>query len=296
MSRMTSVRQYVVISPVKDESQHVEKTIASVIAQSVKPCKWVLVDDGSTDETPEILRRYAQRYDWIQILTLDNKSSRQPGTPVIHAFSRGFERVQPESAEFVVKLDCDVELPGNYFDSLLQRFIEDPALGIASGVYLEKTQAGWQPIAMPDYHAAGACKMMRMECFRQIGGFVQAQGWDTVDEIKAQALGWKTQQKEGSGIGALATSRMHGRVYYTTGGGTLFFLLKVLHRMTADKPFLLNGLALLWGYVKAMLSRESKLVTKQEARSYGRRLNRRIWDSLAALWRAPQQRRSWSGE
>src|SRR5262249_51686896 len=160
------------------------------------------------------------------------------------------------------------------FEGLLQRFSKDPTLGIASGVYLEKTQSGWQPIAMPDYHAAGACKMMRTECFRQIGGFVRAPGWDTVDEIKAQALGWKTQhfpemhfyhlKKEGSGIGALATSSMHGRVYYLTGGGALFFLLKVLHRMAVDEPFVLSGLALLWGYLKTMLSREPRLVTKQE--------------------------------
>lgn len=306
MFNSNSPPRYVIISPVKDEERYVEATLRSVMAQTVKPHKWVLVDDGSTDATPDILGRYAQACDWIQVLRLQNNLSREPGTPVMNAFTSGFELVQAESADFVVKLDCDVELPTNYFEYLLQRFRLEPALGIASGVYLEKTPAGWETISMPEYHAAGACKMMRASCFKQIGGFVRAPGWDTVDEIKAQALGWATQhfpeikfyhlKKEGSGIGEIATSAMHGRVYYLTGGGKLFFLLKVLHRMALQRPYLFSGMALLLGYVKAMFSGEQRLVTRTEARSYARRLNRRIWQSWSVFRGASPRQQTWSAD
>jgi biofilm PGA synthesis N-glycosyltransferase PgaC len=304
VSQRSNLCKYVLISPVKDEEKYVERTIQTVLSQTVRPHKWVIVDDGSSDKTPEILEKYARQCDWILVLRLENKLPRQPGAAVIHAFSAGFELIQAEDADFVVKLDCDVKLPAHYFESLITRFMEDPALGIASGVYLEDEDDGWQPVAMPDYHAAGACKMMRTECFREIGGFVEAPGWDTVDEIRAQVLGWKTQhfddihfyhlKREGSGIGPLATSVMHGRIYYLTGGGKLFFLLKVLHRMLLDRPFLFSGLALLWGYVKTMLSNESKLVTSKEARFYARLLNRRIWGGLVDFRGASHEGRAWS--
>jgi biofilm PGA synthesis N-glycosyltransferase PgaC len=281
---------YVIVSPVKNEERYVEATLQSVLSQTVKPVRWIIVDDGSSDRTPEILRRYAQQADWIHILRLDHTQSRQPGTPVVYAFRRGFELVRPETAQFVVKLDCDVKLPPDYFELLLARFAEDPELGIASGIYLEEQDGNsWQPVPMPSYHAAGASKMMRADCYRQIGGFVQSPGWDTVDEIRAEVRGWKTRhfeeirfhhlKREGSGIGSLATSVMHGRVYYLTGGGKLFLLLKILHRMISERPYLLSGLALLWGFLKTMFSGQRKLVTSEEARFYARRLNRRIWGS-----------------
>jgi len=291
---------YVIISPVKNEERYVEATLTSVLSQTVKPIRWIIVDDGSSDCTPEILRRYAQQADWIQIVRLDHTQSRQPGTPVVHAFRRGFELVRHEMTQFVVKLDCDVKVPPDYFELLLAKFREDPALGIASGVYLEEqADNGWQPIPMPSYHAAGASKMMRAECYRQIGGFVQSPGWDTVDEIRAQVRGWKTRhfeeirfqhlKKEGSGIGALATSIMHGRVYYLTGGGKLFLFFKILHRTISERPYLLSGLALLWGYLTALFSGQRKLVTSEEARFYARSLNRRLWNRPGVCFQLSQQ-------
>ena len=148
---------YVIISPVKNEEKYVEATLHSVLSQTVKPVRWIIVDDGSSDRTPEILRRYAQQVDWIQILRLDHAQSRQPGTPVVHAFRRGFELVDLKTAQFVVKLDCDVNLPADYFELLLAQFAGDRALGIASGVYLEEQDGNrWQPVPMPFYHAAPA--------------------------------------------------------------------------------------------------------------------------------------------
>jgi poly-beta-1,6-N-acetyl-D-glucosamine synthase len=304
MPQSPKIASYVIVSPVKNEERYVEKTLRSVVAQTLRPYRWIIVDDGSSDKTPEILDRFARQFDWIQVLRLENNQSRQPGAGVVRAFAAGFDLVHAEAVDYVVKLDCDVELPASYFENLAARFSADPALGIASGAYLEVDQDRWNPVVMPHYHAAGASKMMRTACFREIGGFIESRGWDTVDEIRAQVLGWKTQhfgdlqfyhwKKEGSGIGSLATSAMHGQVYYLTGGGMLFLLLKVLHRMLFDKPFIGSGLALLGGFLKAMFCGDRKLVTSKEARFYARLLNRRMWGSVTAFWSPSPEGRTWS--
>jgi glycosyltransferase involved in cell wall biosynthesis len=297
-------QKYIIVSPVKDEQRTLERTIESVVSQTVRPHKWVIVDDGSTDATPQILKKFTEQHEWIRVVRRDSSASRQPGGAVIQAFRQGFEAVKDEPFDFVVKLDCDVELPPFYFEFLLARFQEKPVLGICSGVYQEFEAGRWQVISMPAYHAAGASKVMRAECFRQIGGFVVSRGWDTVDEIKAQVLGWHTQhfhqlvfshlKKEGSGIGSVKTNAMHGEVYFLTGGGLFFFLLKVLHRMVSEKPHISGGFALLSGYIRARFSGEKRLVSQQEADFYSKQLNRRIWYSLTSRLRSSSEERVWS--
>ena len=289
------VTKYIVISPVKDEEKYVETTIKAVVGQTLRPYRWVIVNDGSTDGTAGIIEEYARKFDWIRPLTRHHNAPRQPGGAVIRAFNDGLESVVGEPTDFIVKMDCDIELPPGYFESLLGKFEADPTLGIASGVYLEESGSNWMAVEMPSYHAAGACKVVRADCFGQIGGFVESRGWDTVDEIKAQVLGWKTRhfeelkfrhlKKEGSSIGAIATSVMHGEVFYLTGGGILFFAMKVLHRMVFDKPVLLSGLALLCGYLKLVLRGEQKLVSRTEGRLYSRLLRRRLWRGLSSASR-----------
>jgi poly-beta-1,6-N-acetyl-D-glucosamine synthase len=190
-------------------------------------------------------------------------------------------------------LDCDLSFGSDYFEKLLNRFLTDHRLGIASGVYLEQEADGrWHEIKMPSYHAAGASKMIRRECFENIGGFIIAAGWDTVDEIRAMSLGWKTQhisslkmshhKREGSGIGTIKTSLMHGEIYYLTGGSWLFFTIKLLHRLAA-KPYLLGALALLKGFFRAKIQRKALLVTDAEARCYRALLLDRLRTRAKAL-------------
>ena len=129
--------RYAIISPVKDEELYIEATLRSVANQTWKPSQWVIVDDGSSDRTPEILGAYANQVPWIQVLQIQRGPERQLGSAEIRAFSKGLEQVRIESIDFMVKLDCDVELPPDYFARLLVKFQEDDNLGIASGVYLE---------------------------------------------------------------------------------------------------------------------------------------------------------------
>jgi glycosyltransferase involved in cell wall biosynthesis len=278
--------RYLVVSPVKDEERHVERTLDTVAAQTVRPARWIIVDDGSTDRTPEILRRYAEGRGWIEVATRRNDGARQPGSAVMNAFYHGLERVRPADYDYIVKLDCDVDLPADYFERLFGEFERDSRLGIASGIYLEESAGSWQAISMPAYHAAGASKVMRTRCFEDIGGFVRERGWDTVDEVRAQVRGWRTRhfpevqfrhlKPEGSGIGSVRTNAMHGDVYFLTGGGPLFLLFKAAHRMIAGSPPVVGGLAMLYGYARSALSGRARLVTPEEAQHYRRLLNRRI--------------------
>ncbi len=286
MTEHSRTANYIVISPVKDEGFYVERTIRSVIGQSLKPRVWILVDDGSRDTTPEILARYAKQCPWITVLSLARDGERKPGSAVIRAFMAGYELIKNDHFDFVVKLDCDLEIPEEYFETLIGRFQADPKLGIASGIYLEEWRQTWKAVKMPAYHAAGCSKMVRAECFREIGGFIPNRGWDTVDEIRAQVTGWKTchfgdlalrhLKSEGSGIGSRRTNLMLGQIYYLTGGGAFFFLLKCLHRLIFSKPFFLGGFMMLIGFLRAYFKGEPKLVSDREALCYRRLLNQRI--------------------
>ena len=167
----------------------------------------------------------------------------------------------------------------------MQEFSMDPKLGIASGIYAENRGTGWCDVQMPYYHAAGASKAVRSKCFEEIGGFIAERGWDTVDEIRAMAGGWKTWhfselkmkhwKPEGSGMGLLHTCTMHGEIYRRTGGGLAFFIAKVLNRLRRP-PFILGGTAMAWGYVRSWLGRQHLLVTSDEAKHYQTLLNARL--------------------
>jgi biofilm PGA synthesis N-glycosyltransferase PgaC len=287
MSQALHSSRYVIVSPAKDEEKYLEATLRSVLAQTVKPLLWVLVDDGSQDNTPKILEEYATRCDWIKVVRVDRDVERRPSDAEIRAFQTGYALVEHMEFDFIVKLDCDLELPVNYFENLLAKFQEDPKLGIASGVYLEKDQkAEWLPVKMPWYHAAGASKVVRRQCFADIGGFVKFRIWDTADEVRAQMKGWHTRhfeelqfrhlKYEGSGIGFLKTNLLHGEIFYLCGGDLAFLSLKVGHRLIFGKPVILGGLAMAWGYIRAWASGKSVLFSKAEAQFYRRMLWHRV--------------------
>lgn len=290
MSDSKAGEKYILISPVKDEEKYIEATIRTVLKQTLKPFQWIIVDDGSQDRTSSIVDSYAAKVDWIRVLRIDRNGKRGPGSPIIKAFSAGYELVKDSDFDFIVKFDCDLDFNEKYFEELITRFNRDEKLGIASGIYLENHGRGWRPVKMPSYHAAGQTKVVRKKCFEDIGGFVASRGWDTVDEIKAQAAGWKTQhfldlyfyhlKNEGAGIGFLRTNAMNGEAYYLSGGGVPFFILKFLHRLIFGRPFFLGGLFLLYGFLKPWVARRQRLVNEREAKFYRALLNGRVVNRL----------------
>jgi biofilm PGA synthesis N-glycosyltransferase PgaC len=288
----TPSRRYLIVSPVKDEVRYVERTLRSVTRQTTLPVRWIIVDDGSSDGTSAILARHAQAHPWIQVVSREKSGPRQPGSAVMSAFYHGLAQADGLSYDYLAKLDCDVELEPDYFEALMLRFEREPKLGIASGVYLEEGPRGWSVVCMPAYHAAGASKFMRARCFDEIVGFVRERGWDTIDEVRAQVKGWTTMhfpelrfrhlKPEGSGIGSMRTHVMHGDVYYLTGGGVLFLLVKATHRMATGTPRVVGGMAMLYGYLRSWVCGRGRLVDADEARHYRRLLNRRLLRRPAA--------------
>jgi biofilm PGA synthesis N-glycosyltransferase PgaC len=271
----------------------VRHTLDSMVAQSILPVRWILVNDGCTDGTSEVLTEYERRYPFIKVVLRAGRDKRQPGGRVVQVFNRGMEEAEREDIEYdvLVKLDCDLSFEPDYFSGLLHEFAQDSRLGIASGVYLERPDdsQAWRQVEMPSYHAAGACKAVKRACWSAIGGFVVSRGWDTVDEIRAMRLGWGTRhfehlqmkhwKSEGSGIGDVATSIMHGEVFYLTGGSATLLALKAGRRLFR-RPAIRGALGLLWGYWWAALTRRPKVVSTDDARFYRSLLWRRLGHGL----------------
>lgn len=284
---MVNSWKYAVISPVKNEARFLPHTIASMVSQKALPIVWMVVDDASTDSTAEIIKACERQYPWVRYLLHPGEAVRKTGSAEIHAFDYGFQALNGMDFDFIVKLDGDLRFDEVYFETLLSRFSRQKKLGIASGIYLEASGPIWEPVRMPGYHAAGASKVVRRECFEQIGGFIAQRGWDTIDEIRAQAKGWDTAhfpdiqfyhlRKEGTGMGQLHTCIMHGEIFYRTGGGPFFFMVKALNRIFRGKPAVLAGTAMIYGYMRSWWKRHVKLVTPFEEHTYQGLLSRRIF-------------------
>lgn len=278
--------RYAVISPVRDEASHIDKTLKSMLAQTSLPVKWVIVDDGSKDQTVARIKSVMHLAPFVELIQNRRQTGREVGSGVIRAFNQGLERLEGIAYKYIVKLDGDLSFEPTYFQDLLSRMDAHPKFGVASGVYMERCNNDqWRDIRMPEYHAAGACKAVRLTCFMEIGGFIPQRGWDTVDELRAITRGWQTGhfhdlkmrhwKIEGSSIGFWRTSIMHGEIFYRAGGGAVLFIPKVLSRLFS-RPLLIAGLAMAWGFIRSALLRSPKLVSGKEAQTYRKLLRRRL--------------------
>lgn len=250
--------KYVVISPVRDEGDLIERTIQSVVQQTVVPSQWIIVNDGSRDNTGAVLDEYARKYSWITVVRRPDRGFREPGTGVIKAFYGGYALVGVPDWSFIVKLDGDLILAPDYFENCLAEFRADPKLGIGGGIVGHMERGAIHIEYGPHFHVRGATKIYRRDCWEAIGGLLKAPGWDTVDELKANMLGWATRtfskfpvlQTRPTG----ATSSLwrnwakNGRANYVTGYHPLFMLLKCCRRV-CQKPYVIGGVALMYGYL-----------------------------------------------
>ncbi len=261
---MGAFTRYVVITPVRDEEEHLERTIQAVVNQTIRPAEWVIVDDGSTDKTPEILDSYASQYPWIRGLHRTNRGFRKSGGGVVEAFNEGFKRLNCGDWNFVVKLDGDLSFEPDYFERIIERFRLDPRLGIAGGT-LYCVDNGEKKIERnPQFHVRGATKVYRRECWEAIGGLWPAAGWDTVDEASASMRGWTTMsipdisalhhRHVGGADGMWYDSVKHGRIWYAVGYHPLFVLASCLYR-AVHKPYVVRSIGGIYGFVHAYLTR-----------------------------------------
>lgn len=255
--------KYVVITPVRDEEAHLEATIRSVINQTIRPSEWIIVDDGSTDKTRDIIGKYAEQHQWIRGVYRINRGFRKSGGGVVEAFNDGFHELTCRDWAFVVKLDGDLSFEPDYFERILNRFRDEPTLGIAGGT-LHCVSNGHKIERNPHFHVRGATKVYRRKCWEAIGGLWPAAGWDTVDEVSASMRGWITlsipdihalhHRHLGGADGMWYDSVKHGRIWYTVGYHPLFVLASCLYR-ALQKPYLVRSIGGLYGFLQAYLNR-----------------------------------------
>jgi biofilm PGA synthesis N-glycosyltransferase PgaC len=284
--------RYVIVTPARNEGRAIEETIVSIIHQTVLPLEWVIVDDGSEDESVEILDRYARKYSWITVVHRRNRGFRQPGRGVVEAFDDGYRSVKNHNWEYVVKLDADLVLEQDYFERCLKEFELDSNIGIAGGtVYeLQNGQPKMEPI--PPFHVRGATKIYRRACWDQLGGLVPAPGWDTLDEVKANMLGWHTRsfshirvlqrRATGSNDGVWRDYVKNGRANYVAGYHPLFLFLKCIRRLVRP-PYVIGSFGLAFGFAAAYLRRLPQ-VDDPELIHYLRGEQRRMMLGKASLW------------
>lgn len=279
--------QYIIVTPVRDEAAYIEKTISSVAAQTIRPSRWIIVDDGSTDGTSHILDVHAARHDWITVVHRNNRGFRCAGGGVMDAFDAGFSLVAVEAWEFLVKLDGDLSFAPDYFEQCFARFASERKLGIGGGL-VSKIANGRlvaDSAADPPFHVRGATKIYRRQCWDKIAPLVKAPGWDTIDEVKANLHGWTTRtfteltliqhKPTGAAAGRWGNALKNGRANYMTGYHPIFMLAKCVKR-ALRRPYFLESAALLSGYCSGYVRRIPRLADDDVVRYLRQQQLRRL--------------------
>ena len=272
MRQDVSGLSYVLITPARNEEAYIEKTIQSVISQEYLPKKWVIVSDGSTDRTDEIVQKYILGNTWIEFLRMPERRERQFAAKV-QCFNAGYERIKDMSYDIIGSLDADISFTSDYFAFLLSKFLESPRLGVAGTPFVEGS-------SHYDYrftnieHVSGACQMFRRECFEDIGGYIpiKAGGIDWIAVTTARMKGWTTRtfvektcvhhRPMGTGhSSSIMTWFRHGRKDYFLGGHPLWEMFRSLYQMS-KRPYIIGGSLLLFGYTWALLSRVDRPISE----------------------------------
>jgi poly-beta-1,6-N-acetyl-D-glucosamine synthase len=268
-----TLASYVLITPARNEAQLIELTIQSVVAQTVRPLKWIIVSDGSTDGTDDIVRNSTQSNPWIELVRMPERKERHFAGKV-EAFNAGYARVKDLNPDVVGNLDADVTFEKEHFQYLLEKFAQNPELGVWGAPFREGSQ-------QYDYRFSnienvwGGCQLFRRECFEDIGGYVPVKGGciDHIAVVSARMKGWKTRtftdkvcihhRVMGTAQqGALKARYRMGVKDYSIGNHPVWELFRALYQMTTP-PVIFGGLALGWGYASSLLSRRERAVSAQ---------------------------------
>ena len=309
LPRPAAGRRYVLITPCRDEAQYARRTLESVARQTVPPALWIIVDDGSHDQTPDILAEYAQRLPYLKVIRRPDRGFRKLGGGVIDAFYAGYETINPDEFDYVCKLDLDLDLPPRYFQTLMERMEQEPRLGTCSGKPWFRSPDGRQVSEKcGDENSVGMAKFYRTACFKQIGGFVRELMWDGIDCHRCRMLGWIAASWDEGPINfehlrPMGTSHKnwwtgrvrHGIGQYYMGTGPIYLLASALFRMTRP-PLVIGGIAMIWGYARCWLGRTSRypdLAFRAFLRRYQwrclllgkRRATQSLNEKQAAVWR-----------
>ena len=252
--------KYVVITPARNEAQFIELTLKSMTNQTVLPRKWVIVSDGSTDGTDEIVKKYMARHPWIELLRMPERAERHFAGKV-HAFNAGYAKVRDTENDVIVSLDGDISFEDDYFAFLLEKLSADEALGLVGTPFRELSGETYDYRFVNIEHVSGACQVFRRECFEAVGGYMPVKGGsiDHIAVITARMKGWKTRtfteksclhhRTMGTAGRSLLKSRFKlGMKDYSIGNHPMWELFRAARQMT-QPPVLTGGLALAAGYL-----------------------------------------------
>jgi biofilm PGA synthesis N-glycosyltransferase PgaC len=272
---MANIPSYVVITPARNEAQFIELTLQSMIAQTTRPIKWVIVSDGSTDGTDEIVRRYTADYPWIELVRMPERQERHFAGKV-HAFNAGYDLIRDLSFDIVGNLDADVSFESEHFEFLISKMGEAAQLGVAGAPFREGT-------FQYDYRFSnienvwGGCQLFRRECFEAIGGYVPIKGGciDHIAVVSARMRGWKTRtftdkicihhRDMGTAQQGVLRARFKmGAKDFSVGNHPIWELARALYQMTKP-PIFVGGVALATGYFRSLVRRDEKSISQDLA-------------------------------
>lgn len=264
---------YVIVTPARNEERFIEATIRSVVAQTHRPKRWVIVSDGSIDHTDEIVKSYCARHDWIQLVRTPERNERHFAGKVM-AFKAGYAELQGTDYDCIASLDADIEFDDGYFEFLLGKMAQDTHLGVVGTPFREGG-------SMYDYryvsieHVSGACQLFRRACFEAIGGYVPMKGGgiDHVAVLTARMRGWRTRtftekvtthhREMGSAKhGQLRSKYNVGKLDYSLGGHPLWELFRCAYQMT-KRPYVVGGIMIFFGYFGSLITGRSRPVSAE---------------------------------
>lgn len=282
---------YIIITPAKNESEFIELTIESVIKQTIKPLRWIIVDDNSTDNTADIVLKYQKKHPFISLIKINRSSSRNFGNKVL-AIKKGFEAVNNINYNFYCNLDADVSFEANYFESLLYRFSSNPKLGICGGRLYDNIASNFVIHKSQAHSVAGPVQFFRKECYESFGGYIISPiGFiDGYAEISARMNGWETRTFDelkvrhyrvtGKHRGSILKHRFQGgKIEYLFGYSYIYHLIRNL-KTVFDKPLFIGYLATLSGFLWLLIKMEPKLVDENFKKFVRKEQRERIFQLL----------------
>jgi len=258
--------RYIIICPVRNEEKYLERSIQSIVDQTILPLEYIIVDDGSTDRTPEIIRDACSKYPWVKSVRRQDRGERKVGPGVVETFNDGYRIITSQEYDFICKIDGDLTVGPRYFETLFAKFDQDPFLGAASGkLFLDLDDGKLVEERITDESVLGGVLCMRKKCFDIIGGFVRQVMWDGITFHRCRMEGFRTRSFRDKELmiydhrimGSSHKSILHGRTrwgwgQYFMGTHPLYILAIGAYRIF-ERPFFIGGFLILWGYIKAWI-------------------------------------------
>jgi poly-beta-1,6-N-acetyl-D-glucosamine synthase len=292
VARESRTVRYCIVTSTRDEEKFIAATIEAVVAQTILPMEWIIVNDGSKDRTAQIIGDYAARFSWIRVIHRQDRGFRSTGGG-IHGFIEGYQSLSRHDWDFLVNLDGDLTFSPEYFEGCFQRFAANPKLGIAGGTIYNQVGTHLECEECANFHVRGATKIYRRDCWTALEGMHPGLGWDTVDEIKANMRGWITlsfpdlmlihHRFTGTAEGRWWGLVKDGEADYIVGYHPIYFLAKCLRRLFR-RPVLVGAIGLGYGFLRSYVHRDSRINNRDFIRYVRRQQLRRLF-GLKSIWR-----------